>query len=94
MKLRSRVGNVAKRVLDCSVSGSVLVILSPLFKGLSWVFLTIFIAGFSWMIMAQVVRSQTVIVRSESAAASQRPSGEQARPPVIPPSRPTRRSSP
>ena len=30
MKLRSRVGNVAKRVLDCSVSGSVLVILSPL----------------------------------------------------------------
>ena len=30
MRLRSRVGNVAKRVLDCSVAGSVLVILSPL----------------------------------------------------------------
>ena len=30
MKLRSRVGNVAKRVLDCSIAGSVLVLLSPL----------------------------------------------------------------
>lgn len=30
MTLRSRVGKVAKRVLDCSVAGSVLVVLSPL----------------------------------------------------------------
>ena len=40
-----------------------LVILSPLFKDLSWVFLTVFLAGFSWMIMAQVVRSQTRSLR-------------------------------
>lgn len=40
-----------------------LVILSPLFTSLSWVFLTLFIAGFSWMVMAQVVRSQTKSLR-------------------------------
>lgn len=40
-----------------------LVILSPLFKDLSWVFLTVFLAGFSWMIMAQVIRSQTRSLR-------------------------------
>jgi len=42
-----------------------LVILSPLFKGLSWVFLTIFLAAFSWMIMAQVIRSQTRSLRNQ-----------------------------
>ncbi|PXA70750.1 ABC transporter permease [Cryobacterium arcticum] len=41
-----------------------LVILSPLFEDLSWVFLTVFLAGFSWMIMAQVVRSQTRSLRN------------------------------
>jgi len=40
-----------------------LVILSPLFKDMSWVFLTVFLAGFSWMIMAQVIRSQTRSLR-------------------------------
>ena len=40
-----------------------LVILSPLFKNMSWVFLTVFLAGFSWMIMAQVIRSQTRSLR-------------------------------
>ncbi|WEO78511.1 ABC transporter permease [Cryobacterium sp. SO2] len=40
-----------------------LVILSPLFEDLSWVFLTVFLAGFSWMIMAQVIRSQTRSLR-------------------------------
>ena len=40
-----------------------LVILSPLFSSLSWVFLTLFLAGFSWMIMAQVIRSQTKSLR-------------------------------
>ena len=41
-----------------------LVILSPLFKGLSWVFLTVFLAAFGWMIMAQVIRSQTRSLRN------------------------------
>jgi ABC-type dipeptide/oligopeptide/nickel transport system permease subunit len=36
-----------------------LVLLSPIFTQLSWVFLTLFLSIFSWMIMAQVVRSQT-----------------------------------
>ncbi|MCU1447809.1 ABC transporter permease [Cryobacterium sp.] len=40
-----------------------LVILSPLFEDLSWIFLTVFLAGFSWMIMAQVIRSQTRSLR-------------------------------
>lgn len=63
-------GGVVDRVLVWCInlllvlpSFILLVILSPLFKGLSWVFLTIFIAGFSWMIMAQVVRSQTKSLR-------------------------------
>ncbi|TFB94711.1 MULTISPECIES: ABC transporter permease [Cryobacterium] len=63
-------GGVVDRVLVWCInlllvlpSFILLVILSPLFKGLSWVFLTIFIAGFSWMIMAQVVRSQTRSLR-------------------------------
>lgn len=42
-----------------------LVILSPLFQGLSWVFLTIFLAAFSWMVMAQVIRSQTRSLRGQ-----------------------------
>lgn len=63
-------GGVVDRVLVWCInlllvlpSFILLVILSPLFKGLSWVFLTLFIAGFSWMIMAQVVRSQTRSLR-------------------------------
>ncbi|MCY7289812.1 MAG: ABC transporter permease, partial [Cryobacterium sp.] len=63
-------GGVVDRVLVWCInlllvlpSFILLVILSPLFKGLSWVFLTLFIAGFSWMIMAQVVRSQTKSLR-------------------------------
>ncbi|WP_438352564.1 ABC transporter permease [Microbacterium sp. CJ88] len=42
----------------------ILVLLSPIYKGLSWVALTVFLAIFSWMIMAQVVRSQTRSLRN------------------------------
>lgn len=42
----------------------ILVLLSPLFTGLSWVALTFFLAIFSWMIMAQVVRNQTRSLRN------------------------------
>ncbi|MFE1644683.1 ABC transporter permease [Microbacterium sp. P01] len=40
------------------------ILLSPLIKGLSWVVLMLYIALFSWMIMAQVVRSQTRSLRN------------------------------
>jgi len=39
------------------------ILLSPLIKGLSWVVLMLYIALFSWMVMAQVVRSQTRSLR-------------------------------
>ena len=42
----------------------ILVLLSPLFTGLSWLALTFFLALFSWMIMAQVVRNQTRSLRN------------------------------
>jgi len=42
----------------------ILILLSPLFKSLSWVALTFFLAIFSWMIMAQVVRNQTRSLRN------------------------------
>lgn len=42
----------------------ILVLLSPIYKGLSWLALTIFLAIFSWMILAQVVRSQTRSLRN------------------------------
>ncbi len=42
----------------------IFVLLSPLVKGLSWLALTIFLAAFSWMIMAQVVRNQTRSLRN------------------------------
>jgi peptide/nickel transport system permease protein len=41
----------------------ILVMLSPLTRQLSWLALTFFLAIFSWMIMAQVVRSQTRSLR-------------------------------
>ncbi len=41
----------------------VLVLLSPIFKSLSFLALTAFIALFSWMIMAQVIRAQTKSLR-------------------------------
>jgi peptide/nickel transport system permease protein len=40
-----------------------LVLLSPLFKSLSWVALIVFLAVFSWMILARVVRGQTMSLR-------------------------------
>lgn len=40
------------------------ILLSPLIRGLSWVVLMFYIALFSWMIMAQVVRSQTRSLRN------------------------------
>lgn len=42
----------------------VLVLLSPLTRGLSWLALTFFLAVFSWMILAQVVRNQTRSLRN------------------------------
>lgn len=42
----------------------IFILLSPIYKGLSWVALTLFLAMFSWMIMAQVVRSQTRSLRN------------------------------
>jgi peptide/nickel transport system permease protein len=69
--LAGYLGGVVDRVLVWCInlllvlpSFILLVILSPLFKGLSWVFLTIFLAAFSWMIMAQVIRSQTRSLRN------------------------------
>ncbi len=41
----------------------ILVLLSPLFKSASFLVLTAFIALFSWMVMAQVIRSQTKSLR-------------------------------
>ncbi len=41
----------------------ILVMLSPLFKSLSFLVLTAFIALFSWMVMAQVIRAQTKSLR-------------------------------
>ena len=41
----------------------ILVLLSPVFKSLSFLVLTAFIALFSWMIMAQVIRAQTKSLR-------------------------------
>lgn len=40
------------------------ILLSPLIKGLSWVVLMFYIALFSWMIMAQVVRGQTLSLKN------------------------------
>lgn len=42
----------------------ILVLLSPLTRGLSWLALTFFLAVFSWMILAQVVRNQTRSLRN------------------------------
>ena len=41
----------------------VLMVLSPLLASLSWVVLVVFIALFSWMVTAQIVRSQTKSLR-------------------------------
>ncbi len=41
----------------------ILVLLSPVFKSLSFLVLTFFIALFGWMIMAQVIRAQTKSLR-------------------------------
>ncbi len=40
-----------------------LVLLSPLFKSLSWLALIIGLAIFGWMIMARVIRGQTMSLR-------------------------------
>lgn len=41
----------------------ILILFSPKFKGLSFLALTAFIALFSWMVMAQVIRAQTKSLR-------------------------------
>lgn len=66
----------------------ILVLLSPVYKGLSWVALTIFLAIFSWMIMAQVVRSQTRSLRNRDFVRAARymgmPTGQILRRHIIP----------
>lgn len=42
----------------------ILVLLSPLLRNQAWMALTFFIAAFSWMVMAQVVRGQTKSLRN------------------------------
>lgn len=39
------------------------ILLSPIFKSLSWVALIFLLAGFGWMIMARVIRAQTMSLR-------------------------------
>ena len=41
----------------------VLMIISPLLSSMSWIVLVIAIAGFSWMIMSQIVKNQTKSLR-------------------------------
>lgn len=66
----------------------ILVLLSPLYRGLSWVALTVFLAVFSWMIMAQVVRSQTRSLRNRDFVRAARymgmPTGQILRRHIIP----------
>lgn len=66
----------------------ILVLLSPIYKGLSWVALTIFLAVFSWMIMAQVVRSQTRSLRNRDFVRAARymgmPTGQILRRHILP----------
>lgn len=40
-----------------------LVLLSPLFKSLSWLALVVFLALFGWMVLARVIRGQTMSLR-------------------------------
>lgn len=40
-----------------------LVLLSPLFKSLSWLALVVFLAIFGWMVLARVIRGQTMSLR-------------------------------
>lgn len=41
----------------------ILVLLSPLFKGLAWVALVVFLPLFGWMVLARVIRGQTMSLR-------------------------------
>lgn len=41
----------------------ILVLLSPVFKGLAWVALVIFLPLFGWMVLARVIRGQTMSLR-------------------------------
>lgn len=41
----------------------ILVLLSPVFKGLAWVALVIFLPLFGWMVLARVIRGQTTSLR-------------------------------
>ncbi|TPW75823.1 ABC transporter permease [Schumannella soli] len=63
-------GGVADRVIVWVIdlllvipSFFILVLVSPIFKQLSWVALVVLISVFSWMIMARVVRGQTMSLR-------------------------------
>ena len=41
----------------------ILVLLSPVFRSLSWVALVVFLALFGWMVLARVIRGQTMSLR-------------------------------
>ncbi|TPW73117.1 ABC transporter permease [Schumannella sp. 10F1B-5-1] len=63
-------GGVADRVIVWIIdlllvipSFFILVLVSPVFKQLSWIALVVLISVFSWMIMARVVRGQTMSLR-------------------------------
>ena len=64
------------------------VLLSPLVRGLTWVVLMFYLALFSWMIMAQVVRNQTRSLRNRDFVRAARymgmPTGAILRRHVIP----------
>jgi peptide/nickel transport system permease protein len=68
--LAGYIGGAAEKVISWFIdlalvlpSFFILVLLYPFFKSSSWIVLTFFLAFTGWMIMAQVVRSQTTSLR-------------------------------
>src|SRR5699024_7185455 len=53
----------------------VLMIVSPLLSSMSWIVLVVAIAGFSWMIMSQIVKNQTKSLREREFVLAARFSG-------------------
>src|SRR5690625_6938025 len=50
-------------------------IVSPLLSSMSWIVLVVAIAGFSWMIMSQIVKNQTKSLREREFVLAARFSG-------------------
>src|SRR5699024_12356600 len=53
----------------------VLMIVSPLLSSMSWIVLVVAIAGFSWIIMSQIVKNQTKSLREREIVLAARFSG-------------------